>query len=340
MLIETVAELEEVLTRPSPGLLQDLRSIEGDVALIGCGGKIGPTLARMARRALDEVGSAARVVAVSRFSDPAARRSLDEAGVETVAADLEDPAQVRGLPDAPNVVYLLGRKFGTTGDEASTWATNAYTAGRVAERYAGSRIAVFSSGNVYPLSRPFSGGCSEETPPAPVGEYAQSCLARERLFEYAARRHHSPTVTLRLNYANDLRYGVLTDVALGVRSGRPVDLAMGAVNVIWQGDVNDAALRSLALGSAPPRVLNLAGPETVSLRWLVQRFAERFGVEPLVTGEEAPEALLSNGGRAFDLFGYPRVPLLRMIDWVAHWVEIGGPLLNRPTHFQEREGTF
>lgn len=339
-MIETIPDLEEILTRPQDALLEDLAQVDGDIVLIGCGGKIGPALARMARRGLDRLESKSRVIAVSRFSDGAIRQDLAAAGIETVVADLRDRTLIDDLPDAPNVIYLLGTKFGTTGDEAGTWATNAYVSALVGNRYAGSRLVVFSTGNVYPLVAIGSGGSTETSPTGPIGEYAQSCLARERLFEYSARRHLSPTVTLRLNYAIDLRYGVLTDIALAVRDGLPIDLAMGNVNVIWQGDVNEVALRALRVGDVPPRVLNLTGPETVSVRWLADRFAEHFDKAPRLVGQEAAEALLSNAATAHRLFGYPRVPLLQMVEWTAHWLKVGGRLLDRPTHFQERSGAF
>lgn len=338
--LESEEELDDELSHVSVETVQTLAGLEGDVLLVGSGGKIGPSLALTAQRGLRAAGAAGHVIAVSRFSDEAVRAHLAGQGIETVSADLREPREISALPDAPNVIYLLGTKFGTTGNESTTWAVNALVAGMVAERYAGSRLVVFSSGNVYPLTPTIDGGATEATPPGPVGEYAQSCLARERLFEDASRRHASPTVILRLNYANALTYGVLTDIGLAVHRGEAVDLSMGNVNVIWQGDVNEAALRALALGESPPLVLNIAGPETVSVRWLAEQFAERFGTRPAYRGVAADTALLSNAARATDRFGYPRVPLLRMIDWTAQWIERGGRLLGKPTHFQERAGAF
>jgi nucleoside-diphosphate-sugar epimerase len=336
----TVEELEDLLTTPSDALVADLASLDGDIMVIGGAGKMGPTLAVLAQRALGKVGAGRKVIAVSRFSDAAARERLDAAGVTTIAADLQDDQALASLPDVPNIVYMLGTKFGTTGREYQTWAVNAYLAGKVAERFPKARFTVFSSGNIYPFRPVTRGGADESVAPDPIGEYAQSCLARERLFEYASRMNSTPVAIFRLNYAIDLRYGVLYDIAAQVYAGQAVDVTMGNVNVIWQGDANSIALRSLTVAKSPPEVLNVTGPETVSTRWLVGEFAKRFGVEPKVNGEEAPTALLSNASKALARFGNPSVSVGTMIDWVASWIAAGGPALNKPTHFQEREGNF
>jgi nucleoside-diphosphate-sugar epimerase len=338
--IETEAQLNERLSRPVPGLIEDLARLPGDIVILGVGGKMGPTLARMARRAANEAGGRRRVIGVSRFSEPGVREELEAAGVETIVCDLLDRAAVARLPDAPNVIFMAGRKFGSTGDEARTWVMNAYVPALVAERYRDARIVVFSSGNVYPLVPVTSGGATEECPPAPIGEYAQSVLARERVFEHFSRVHGTPVVLLRLNYAIDLRYGVLLDIAQRVAARMPIDLTMGHVNVIWQGDANAIALRALTLCESPPKVLNVTGPETISVRWLASEFGARLGIQPILEGHEAETALLSNAARCFRYFGYPTVPLAQMIDWVAHWVRIGGPTLGKPTHFEQREGKF
>jgi nucleoside-diphosphate-sugar epimerase len=335
-----VDELDEFLTTPSEALVSDLAGLEGDLMVIGSAGKMGPTLAVLAQRALEAAGGGRRVIAVSRFSDPTARQRLEAAGVTVVPADLQDPSALANLPEAPNIVYMLGTKFGTTGREYQTWAVNAYLPGRVAERFPSSRFTVFSSGNIYPLRPVARGGADESVIPDPVGEYAQSCLARERMFEYASRANGTPVSIFRLNYAIDLRYGVLYDIASQVHAGEVVDVTMGSANVIWQGDANTIALRALCHAASPPAVFNVTGPESVSTRWLVDQFASRFGVEPKTTGEEAPTALLSNAAKAFATFGYPQVPLGTMIDWIADWIMAGGPSLNKPTHFQEREGRF
>jgi hypothetical protein len=340
---DTEAALDERLSTPSEALVAALAALPGDVAILGVGGKMGPTLARLARRAADRADGGRggrRIVGVSRFSEPGLRAALHESGVETVATDLLDPAAVSALPDAPNVIFMAGRKFGSSGGESLTWAMNSYVPALVATRYGGSRLVAFSSGNVYPLVPVGSGGASEDLAPQPVGEYAQSVLGRERIFEHFSGRNGLAVLQLRLNYAIDLRYGILVDVAQQVLAGQPVDVTTGHVNVIWQGDANSVALRALALAAAPPAVLNLTGPETVSVRWLAQRFGDLLGREAQVTGQESPTALLNNAARCFRHFGYPAVPLDTMVEWVAGWVSRGARTLGKPTHFQEREGRF
>ena len=337
--ISTVEELEEVLSRPSPGVADALARLGGDLVVLGAGGKMGPTLARMARRALDSAGSKHAVVAVARFSDKRARAALEAARVRTVLCDLLDRARVEALPDAGAVVFMAGAKFGTSGAEARTWATNCYAAALAAERYGGVPTVVFSTGNVYPLVPVAGGGATEETPPAPVGEYAQSALGRERIFEFFSRNHGTPAVIFRLNYAVELRYGVLLDVAEKVSSGTPIDLRMGYVNCIWQGDASAMALSCLSAVSSPPFVVNATGP-IASVRNLANRFGELLGSAPVLWGEEEPTALLSNPERARRLFGPPAVEIDTAIEWVAHWLRTGGPTLGKPTHFNRRDGKF
>lgn len=325
--------LEERLSRPPSWLALP----EGDVLVLGVGGKMGPTLARMARRA----DPSRRVIGVARFSEPGLRERLEAWGIETIAADLLDEGAVARLPEAANVVFMAGRKFGSSGAEHLTWAMNAVLPARVAERFRASRIVVFSTGCVYPFVAVASGGATEETPPCPPpGDYAWSCVARERAFEHASHRFGTRTVALRLNYAIDLRYGVLCDVARRVLAGEPIDLATGHVNVIWQGDANAWALGALSLASAPMAVLNVTGPETVSVRWLAEEFGRRLGRRPCFVGAEAETAWLSNAARAFARFGYPSVPLATLIDWVASWLTAGGRLLDKPTHYDVRDGRF
>jgi nucleoside-diphosphate-sugar epimerase len=338
--IRTEGELEERLSRPSAADVEFMRELEGDLLILGVAGKMGPSLARRARRAADEAGVRKRIVGVARFSNPRVREELEAAGVETICADLLDEEQLQALPELPNVIYMAARKFGTTGNEYLTWALNTYLPGRVAERFRRSRIVAFSSGNVYPLVPIAHGGPTEATPPDPVGEYAQSVLGRERMFEYFSARYRTPVTLLRLNYAIDLRYGVLVDIALKVYQRQPVNLAMGQVNVIWQGDANSVALRAFRLCQSPPAVLNVTGPETVSVRSLAWKFARRFGVEPIFEGTEAPTALLSDASLCHRLFGYPEVTLEQMIEWVAEWIRAGGVLWNKPTHFEVRDGRF
>ncbi len=340
MTISTVAELEDVLSRPSAADCEAMRALGGDLMILGVAGKMGPSLASRAARAAREAGVKMRILGVARFSSPQVRQELDAAGIETVSADLLEDDQLRALPDFPNIIYMAARKFGTTGHEYLTWALNTYLPGRVAERFRASRIVAFSSGNVYPLTPVSSGGPTESAPPAPVGEYAASVLGRERMFEHFSARFGTRVTLLRLNYAIDLRYGVLLDTGLKVRQGRPVNLGMGNVNVIWQGDANSVCLRAFPLCASPPDILNLTGPETLSVRWIAQEFGRHFSVEPVFEGQEAPTALLSNAARCQRLFGYPTVSAGQMIEWVAGWIGAGGALLNKPTHFETRDGRF
>ncbi|HLU56422.1 MAG TPA: NAD-dependent epimerase/dehydratase family protein [Pseudonocardia sp.] len=334
------AALEERLSRPVPGVAEALAGVGGDIVLLGAGGKIGPSMARMARRALDDAGSDAQVLAVSRFSDADVRKGLEADGVRTLAVDLADPASYADLPDAAAVYFLAAMKFGTSGQEHRTWWSNAAIPTLVAARYRGVPTVVYSTGNVYPLRPLAAGGAVEDDPADPVGEYAQSCLARERIFTHAAHEWGTPTTVFRLNYACELRYGVIADIAVKLAAGEPVDLTMPAVNVVWQGDVNAWALRSVTLAGVPPHVLNATGPETVPVRRLATLLAERMGVEPTFSGTEAPDALLSDAGECHERFGYPTVPLRRLVDWVADWVGAGGRQLGKPTKFQQREGRF
>jgi nucleoside-diphosphate-sugar epimerase len=337
----TEAELEERLSRPDDALVADLRRAPGDILVIGAGGKMGPSLARMARRAAADLGDGRRVIAVSRFSSAAAERALHDAGVETLRADVADPQALAALPDAPNVVFMAGQKFGTTGNPSGTWAMNAAVPAFVAERYAGARTVVFSTGNVYALTPADGGGSRESDPPSPVGEYAFSCLARERIFAAAASRHRTPIAIVRLNYAHDLRYGVLTDLALRIVRGEPIDLGMGFVNVIWQGDANAFALAALAQAAQPePFVVNVAGPETHRVADLARALGARLGVEPVFAGTEGRDALLSDASRMRTLLEHPLLPTDTLLDWVAGWVRAGGALLGKPTSFERRDGRF
>ena len=324
--------LDAELSEPGPVLLLPA----GDVVVLGAGGKMGPTLVRLLARAAETGG---RITAVSRFTDQRARLSIERAGASTIAADLLDPDQVAHLPDAPNVIFMAGQKFGTTGQEARTWAINAFVPGLVAHRYRTARIVAFSTGNVYPLWPAASEGPTESDPVAPVGEYAQSALARERILTDASNRHDTPMAILRLNYATEPRYGVLRDIADRVRAGRPVDLTMGWVNVIWQRDANAAALLALGHCATPPLVLNLTGPK-VQVRDIATRFAAYWGVTPTFSGAEAPTALLSNPARATSLFGPPPTGLAAQIARIARWIDDGGGDLGKPTRFEEREGRF
>jgi len=339
--IRDVDALEENLSRPTPGVIETFRRLDGDVLILGVGGKMGPTLARMVRRASDEAGVRRRVIGVARFSNPALPDSLRAHGIETITADLLDRAALAKLPDAPNVVFMAGMKFGATGNEPLTWAMNVHVPAIVAETFARSRIVAFSTGCVYPFVPVASAGATEETPAIPPpGDYANSCVGRERMFAYFSGLHGTPGRLFRLNYAIDMRYGVLHDVARKVRDGDEIDVTMGHVNVIWQGDANAQVLRCLAHCTAPATPINVTGPETISIRWLAHQLAARLGTSAKVVGQEAPTALLSDTAEATALFGAPVVPLARMLDWVADWVKGGGASFGKPTKFEVRDGEF
>ena len=338
--IRDVAHLEALLSEPSDAAVEAMRRADGDVIVLGVAGKMGPTLARMARRAMDAAGRPHRVIGVSRFSSPDQQRALEAVGVETIRCDLLDDAALARLPEAPHVVYMAGRKFGSTGDEPLTWAMNAHLPALVCARYRTSRLVVFSTGNVYGLTPRGRAGSREEDQPAPVGEYAMSCLARERIVEYFSETHGIPVAILRLNYATEMRYGVLVDLARRVSRREPVDVTMGYFNTIWQGDANAMALASLTHASAPAAVVNIAGPEEVSVRRAASELARRLDTGVTFTGSEADDALLSNGSRGWTLLGRPRVDLDRMIAWTADWTRRGGDHLGKPTQFESRAGRF
>lgn len=335
MKITNVEQLEEVLSRPTEADREAMGALRGDLLILGVGGKMGPSLAIRAKRA-----GAARVIAVARFSSGGVKKQLEVGGIETIAGDLLDDGFLQGLPDAPNVIYMAARKFGSTGDEPYTWAMNTYLPARVAARYRGSRMVTFSSGNVYPLVPVAGGGATEETPLQPVGEYAITAVGRERMFSHFSKLHGTPVAILRLNYAVELRYGVLLDIGTKVFERQVVDLSMGNVNVIWQGDANSVCLRSFAHCASPPFVLNLTGPETLSVRAVAQEYGRIFGIEPVFAGVESPTALLNNASRCHKLFGYPEVSLQQVIEWTAAWIGMGGSTLNKPTHFETRDGKF
>jgi nucleoside-diphosphate-sugar epimerase len=310
MMIATVEKLEAALSDPVQADIEAMRELDGDLLILGVGGKMGPSLAKLARRAAEAGGTRKRIIGVARFSDHNLQKNLQAAGVETIAMDLLEPNVLHRLPDVQNVVFMAAKKFGTSSAEHETWAMNTYLPGRVAERFRESRIVAFSTGNVYPLRPVSHGGATEDTPVSPIGEYAQSALGRERMFEHASARWGTQVAILRLNYAVELRYGVLVDIGRAVYERRPVDLRMGLVNVIWQRDANAVCLRSLAYCDSPPAIFNVAGPETLSVRYIAERF------------------------------GYPSVTPGEIIDWSAEWIADKKPLLNKPTHFETRDGKF
>lgn len=339
-MIWTEEALDDLLTTPSPALAEDMRRLDGDLLILGAAGKMGPTLCLLAARAMQAAGQGRRVYAVSRFSDEATERQLTQAGIACIRADLLDAAQVEALPPCKNVIFMAGRKFGTAGQEHLTWAMNAVVPMLVAQKYKASRMVVFSSGNIYPMVPPSSGGADEQTPVSPAGEYAMSCLARERVFEHYARQHGLRCSFFRLNYAIALRYGVLYDMAENILKGEPIPLETASFNCIWQRDANEIAIRSLLHAATPPTIFNVTGPETVSTRKTAERLGTLLGKTPRFSGEEQENALLSNAGKALAAFGYPSVSISTMIDWQAQWLLAGGSSLGKPTHFEQRGGVY
>ncbi len=332
----SVAELEEFLSRPSQALAAFMKTLEGDIMVVGAGGKIGPTMARMARRAADAAGVRKRVIAV----DVAPLDALAAAGIETVRCDLMDLEAVSRLPRVRNIIYMVGRKFGSTGAESLTWAVNCVVAYHVARAFQGARVAAFSTGCVYPVMHISTGGATEQTPPDPVGEYAQSCLGRERMWDYFADQGKLDVVHIRLNYAVECRYGVLYDIGSRVWAGEPVDVTTGYANVIWQGDACSQVLRALGQASHPATVLNVTGPELFSVRYAAEEFGRLMGRKPVFRGEENGRGYLSNAARANGLFGNPSVPLHRIIAYTAQWIMAGGESLGKPTHFETQDGKY
>lgn len=338
--IRDVAQLEEMLSEPTEGAVRTLGELRGDIVVLGVGGKMGPTLARMAKRASEMAGVRRRVIGVSRFSSDALAKQLQSWGIETAQCDLLDARSLAALPDAENVVFMAGMKFGSTGQEWKTWASNTFLPGLVAERYRGSRIAVFSTGNVYGLTPVAKGGSREEDALNPAGEYAMSCVGRERIFEHFSRANGTRMTILRLNYASELRYGVLLDVAQKVNAGRAVSLSMGHLNTIWQSEASAMSLQSLGVATSPANVVNITGPEVLSVRGIAEEFGKRMGKAVRFEGSEAADALLSDARKAFELFGRPQIDAKQMIGWIADWVKRDGATLEKPTHFEERAGNF
>ena len=338
--MNTIAELENKLSTPSPTLVKEVAAIKGDIMILGVGGKMGPTLAKLLKRAIDQAGLQKKIKAASRFSNAKLYKELTDVGIECFQLDLLNDEKLFELPDVENVIYMAGNKFGTSGNEHFTWVMNTYLPGQVAKKYKDANIVVFSTGNVYPFVPIKSGGANEETLPSPVGEYAQSCLGRERVFEHFSIQYQTKILLFRLNYALDLRYGVLNEIGRSVWHEQAIDLTMGYVNVIWQGDANEMAIRSLLHCSSPAKVLNVTGAETIDIKDLALEFGRLMNKTPSFKNQSAETALLNDSSQAHQLFGKPSVTLTEMIEWTAHWIQIGGEEINKPTHFQERKGNF
>lgn len=334
-------EIETMMYTPSQALVEDVKKIDGDIMILGVSGKMGYNLAALLINALKKAGIDKKVYGVARFSGGAKdRKRFDDLGVETIVADFLKPHALEQLPQVENIIYMVGYKFGASGNEPYTWALNSYLPGKVAETFPNSKIVAFSTGTVYQLVDVRSTAPSEEVKPEPYGEYAQSCLGRERIFEHFAKENNTPTFIYRLNYAIDVRYGVLVELATAIKNRQPIDLSMGHVNVIWQPDACEVAIRALNHTSVPANVVNVTGPETLSVRWLAETIGREMGIEPIFEGQEENTALLSNASKSHQLFGYPQTTIRDMIRYIVTWIENGGQLDNKPTHFQEREGEF
>lgn len=338
--IENEEQLDELISRPSEELVEMMTRTKGDFIFLGIAGKIGPSLALMAKRASDRAGVNRRFYGVSRFSSVDTKNNLENNGIETISGDLMDSEFLKKLPKAKNVFFLAGMKFGAEDNLTLTWAVNSYLPAMVAETFRNSKIVAYSTGCVYPLVTVDSGGSLESDQPEPVGEYAQSCLGRERMFEYGSSKYDTPVSIIRLNYSVEMRYGVLVDIATKVWQNKPVDLSMGYFNIIWQGDANDMVLRSLDLAYSPAKIINVTGGEILSVKEVATKFGKHFGLLPEFAGNETQTALLNNAELAFNLFGKPEVSVEKIIKWTADWVKNGSRLLNKPTHFETRDGKY
>lgn len=338
--MENIEAFYKKLLEPSDALVADISKIDGDIIILGVSGKMGPGLARAAKQAVDKAGINKKIIGVARFTEPGLQEQLNQEGVETYKTDLLNDKELQSLPDGKNVLYMAGVKFGTGGNEPFTWAMNTYLPGRVAEKYKKSNIVAFSTGNVYSLVPVTGQGATEDTSPEPIGEYAQSCLGRERMFQYFSAKNNTPVLIYRLNYANDVTYGVLVEVAKSVKEQKAIDLTMGTASVIWQGDANEIAIRCLNHCSVPAKILNVTGPEIVSLRWLGEQFGKMFGVTPVFINEEQSTAFLANAAECFRLFGYPKVTLLQMMELIVEWLNQNRKIVDKPTHYSERKGKY
>ena len=332
--------LDDLISTPSAALVEDIAKIEGDIMVLGAGGKMGPSLAVLIHRAIAQAGIRKKVFAVSRFTDPIVTAHLQKNEVEVISADLTEEGALDSIPYAKNIIYMVGKKFGTIGNESETWEINASLPTLVSRKLTERNFVVFSTGNVYPAAKLLSGGCTEEQAPSPVGEYAMSSLSRERIFERAANKYGSKVLLYRLNYAVDLRYGVLYDLADKILKGEPISLRVPCFNCVWQGYANEVAVRALRLAASPANVLNVTGPETVSVQYAAKTLGAYLGKEPIFEGEATDTALLSNAAKCFTLFGYPDVALKTLMKWQAEWILEDGRALGKPTHFEERKGKY
>ena len=338
--IVSEAILEDILSTPTAEAVEMFSEVEGDIMFLGIGGKIGPTLAKMAKRACDQAGVKKRIYGVSLFESDEQQKQIEDIGIETIHGDLLDKEFINSLPKIKNVFFLAGMKFGSEENISLTWAVNSYMPALVADHFKESDIVAFSTGCVYPLVPVESGGSLETDLPLPVGEYAQSCLGRERMFEYGSKQHHTKVCLIRLNYSVEMRYGVLVDIALKVKNREPIDLSMGYFNVIWQGDVNDVVLRSLTICDTPPKILNITGEKILSVQEVATESGQLFNVEPEFVNEEAKTALLNNAEQAFQLFGRPKVSTAQIIKWIADWIGEERETLGKPTHYEVRDGKY
>jgi len=336
----TEEKLDALLTEPSQALIEDVKKIKGDIMVLGAGGKMGPTLCLLAKKAVEKAGIEKRVIAVSRFTDKFATELLHNNNIETISCDLLDKEKLYALPEVENVIYMAGRKFGTDGSEWLTWAMNSTLPAFVADKFKKSNIVVFSSGNIYPIVPISSGGCKETDKIGPIGEYTMSCLARERAFEYAANQYGTNVFIYRLNFAVDLRYGVLYDMADRIMKGEPISITTPVLNCIWQGSANEIAIRALLHTASPMKIMNITGPETVSIKKAAIELGKHLGKEPIFEGEEGTDAYLSDASEAMEVFGYPSVSMKTLIRWQAEWILDGGRALGKPTHFEERKGSY
>lgn len=333
--INTETQLIDQMTTPSNAVKDAVAKIDGDILILGIAGKMGPTLGELLVRA-----GASKVIGVSRFSNPADQDDLNARGITTQKCDLLDDKALQALPDAPYIYLMAGHKFGATGNEALTWAMNTMLPGKVLQRFPKSRIIYVSSGNVYKYTPVTSSGATEADPVEPIGEYAMSRLGGERLAEFYSQQQNTPLSIVRLFYATELRYGILIDIAQKIYSQTPINLAMGHVNQIWQGDANAYLAQMFPLCNSPANIINMTGKNVLSVRELSTALGEKMGITPIFEGTESDNALLGDATKMFDQLGTPQIPIDTIVNWVAHWVTHDGKTLGKPTKYESRTGKF